>query len=271
MTDLRTLASNGRVASLELRGQVKADKYVEGELRQVAVPLLDLRAAPDGPRDRQLLLGATLRVLENLNGWSFVQAEADGYVGYVPSAALHDALPTTHFVHTFGTHVYPEPDMKTPELHALSFGARLTVSFELQKFWETPIGFIPKSHLRPLDRPLTDPATVAQMHFNVPYLWGGNSTHGIDCSGLVQAGLLACGISCPGDSDLQTAIGADVTGAPKRGDLVFWRGHVAMMIDDETLIHANAHHMAVRYEPLETARLRISAQDGGDITQIRRP
>jgi cell wall-associated NlpC family hydrolase len=130
---------------------------------------------------------------------------------------------------------------------------------------------VPKKHLRPLDRPFTDPAAVAQLLFGVPYLWGGNSVLGIDCSGLVQAALLACSVPCGGDSDLQEAVGSEATGEPRRGDLVFWPGHVAMMVDGETLIHANAHHMAVAYEGLAAATLRIEAQSGGGVTARRRP
>lgn len=268
--DRRTTASNGRVAALDLQGLVKADRFVEGEVLNVTRPLVDLCAAPDGARDRQLLLGASVRVFEDLAGWSFVRAERDGYVGYVESRALARTAAPTHFVQSLATHAYPEPDFKTREVAFLTFGARVTVLFEHRKFWETTIGFIPKSHLRPLDMPLGDPATVASLHFGVPYLWGGNSTLGIDCSGLVQASLLACGIDCPADSDMQLRLGTDANGLAKRGDLVFWKGHVAMMVDDETLIHANARHMAVKYEPFQNARLRISAQGDGEVLAIRR-
>jgi cell wall-associated NlpC family hydrolase len=131
---------------------------------------------------------------------------------------------------------------------------------------------VPKPHLRPISHPFRDPVTVAQLFFGTPYLWGGNSAFGIDCSGLVQAALLACGIACPGDSDLQAALGNTVPDdAPMlRGDLIFWKGHVAMVVDDQTLIHANAHHMAVAYEPIDAAIARIKAQGGGTVTGRRR-
>lgn len=268
--DRRTTAANGRVAALELQGKVKADRFVEGELLSVARPIVDLRAAPNGPRDRQLLLGATVRVFESREGWSFIRAERDGYVGYVETSCLAAKQAPTHFVQSLATHIYPAPDFKTREVALLNFGAQVAVEFEHRKFWETSLGFIPKSHLRQIDMPLSDPATVASLHFGVPYLWGGNSTIGIDCSGLVQASLLACNIDCPGDSDMQLSLGTDAPDFAKRGDLVFWKGHVAMMVDDETLIHANAHHMAVKYEPLQNARLRIAAQGDGEIIAIRR-
>jgi cell wall-associated NlpC family hydrolase len=142
---------------------------------------------------------------------------------------------------------------------------------ERRKFFETNIGFVPKSHLREADRHFSDPVTVAQLHFGVPYLWGGNSSRGIDCSGLIAAGLTACDIPCLGDSDLQRdTLGASFIGPYRRGDLVFWDGHVGMMVDEETLIHANAHHMATAYEPVERAILRIAAQDGGPVLTRKR-
>jgi len=162
-------------------------------------------------------------------------------------------------------------DFKSPDVMSLPFGARVTVIDERRKFYETDAGFIPKSHLRSIDRPFTDPATVAQMHFGVPYLWGGNSTRGIDCSGLVAAGLTACATDCPADSDLQmAALGTDATGPYQRGDIVFWKGHVGMMVDADTMIHANAHHMATAYEPIARAILRIKAQGDGDMLAHRR-
>ena len=135
------------------------------------------------------------------------------------------------------------------------------------------MGFVPKKHLRPLDRPFADPVNIAQLHFGVPYLWGGNSTRGIDCSGLVQASYHACGHLCAGDSDMQSnGLGVALAegAALQRGDLIFWEGHVAMMVDAETMIHANAHHMAGVYEGLAQATLRIKAQGDGDITARRR-
>ena len=148
----------------------------------------------------------------------------------------------------------------------LCFGAQVRVVVERHKMFETDVGFIPKKHLRPVDRPFADPVTVAQLFFGAPYLWGGNSRLGIDCSGLVQAGLMACGIFCPGDSDLQMAdVGEALdSDAPlQRGDLLFWKGHVGIMVDADVMLHANAHHMAVAYEPLAAATIRIEAQGDG--------
>lgn len=270
MTDRRLTPANGRVAAMYLAGQVEAARYLDGWSAMVGVPVLDLCASPDGPRDRQMLLGAAVTVFEDLDGWSFVQG-ADGYVGYVLSDLLTAPRTPSHFVATAATHAYTAEDFKSPERYHLPFGARVTVLDERRTFFETDVGFVPKKHLRARDRPFSDPATVAQLHFGVPYLWGGNSTCGIDCSGLVAAALQACAIACPADSDMQQAdLGASFEGGYQRGDLLFWKGHVGMMVDDTTLIHANAHHMATAYEPVANAILRIEAQGDGPVVARKR-
>ncbi|EYD73046.1 C40 family peptidase [Limimaricola hongkongensis] len=269
--DRRLTPANGRVAALDLAGQVRAERYVPGEEVRVVRPVLDLLAAPGGARERQLLMGEAVDRFETREGWAFVRAARDGYCGYVEAAALGEARAATHIVATPATHLYAEDDIKSPDRAHLSFGSRVTVLHELKTTFETPEGFIPKKHLREIDRPFTDPVTVAQMFFGTPYLWGGNSRLGIDCSGLVQAALLACGMPCPGDSDLQESLGRDVADeAPQRGDLWFWKGHVALLVDAETIIHANGHAMAVTYEDARKAALRIEAQGGGPVTHRRR-
>ena len=272
MTDQRLLPANGRVAAVSLKGKVVADQYVEGTPQSVTVSVVDLCAEPKGLRKRQLLLGATVTLLELADGWGFVQA-ADGYVGYVQEAALGDLTHPTHFVATPATHGYAEESFKSRDTIALPFGAKVVVTDERQKYFETQFGFIPKKHLRPLDQTFNDPATIAQMHYGVPYLWGGNSTRGIDCSGLVAAALTGSGIACPADSDMQQDVlghGIADNDTLKRGDLLFWDGHVGMMVDADTLIHANAHHVATVYEPVERAILRIKAQGDGDVTARKR-
>lgn len=271
MTDRRLWPANDRVALRSLGPQAGLAP-VDGTPATLNRPVTDLMTAPDGRRDRQLLLGQTVTVLEDRAGWSFVQA-GDGYVGYVPADRLTADTVPTHRVGTFATHAYAAEDMKSPDVMQLPFGARVRVLDERRAFYETPQGFIPKKHLRPLDRPFTSPATIAQLHFGVPYLWGGNSTRGIDCSGLIAAALTACDMPCPGDADLQEQALGDAL-APdaelQRGDLIFWRGHVGMMVDPATMIHANANAMAVTYEPLANAILRIRTVEGTEVTSRRR-
>ena len=240
---------------------------------QVARPVVDLLRRPDGPRDRQLLWGEAVTLLQDHEGWAQVQAVKDGYQGYLPSTSLALLQPRSHWVSAAATHVYTQGDFKSPDLHSLSFGSRVQVLDGGGRFARTPDGFIPAAHLTPLDQHLSDPVTVAELFLGTPYLWGGNSRCGIDCSGLVQAALLASGHPCPGDSSPQkvklgTALPANTP--PQRGDLLFWEGHVALVKDPETLIHANAHHMAVALESLHPAIRRIEDQGDGPVTAHKR-
>lgn len=241
-------------------------------MRLIALPLVDLCRAPGGPRDRQLLMGEAVEVQGVRNGWAELRAMRDGYPGFVPEAALTGGR-VSHRVCARATHLYPAADIKARERRMLSLGARLAVTGQNGAFAETPKGFVPLAHLAPLDAPESDPVAVAERLIGTPYLWGGNSAFGIDCSGLVQAACLACAIPCPGDSGPQEAqLGAPLPeGAPlRRGDLIFWRGHVAWVSDPGTLIHANARHMAVAYEPVTDAIARIAAQGGGPVTARKR-
>jgi len=253
----------------------EAETHRDGTPGQITAPLVDLCPTPGGNRDRQLLLGAAVLLFERCDGFAFVRAVQDGYVGYVPDAAVSVGGPApTHRVAVRATHAYPSPAFKQHEVMALSFGAQVRVVDERDKFAETDAGlFVAKRHLRPLNVPFRDPVTIAQLFFGTPYLWGGNSSAGIDCSGLVQAALLACDIPCPADSDQQhAALGETIPpgSGHQRGDLLFWSGHVGIMVDDTTLLHANAHHMAVAYEDARAATLRIAAQGGGPLLRQAR-
>ncbi|WP_284164922.1 NlpC/P60 family protein [Frigidibacter sp. SD6-1] len=275
MTDRRLLPTNGRVAHVSLRGEVAAARFTEGDWARLRPPLTDLLARPDGPRDRQLLRGERVLVLERSGRHAFIQSGKDGYCGYVDEAALGPDHPVTHWVAAPATHLYATATIKRREVASLSFGACLSITGEEGRFALTHDGlYVPRTHLNPVGVRMADPAAVAALFLGTPYLWGGNSRGGIDCSGLVQAALLACGHQCPGDSDLQwRAVGQRLDeGTPvRRGDLLFWKGHVAMAIDGDTMIHANAHAMAVALEPILLAKDRIRAAEGDSWLGVRRP
>lgn len=263
--DRRLTPANGRVAHVSLRGVVAAERYVQGDPARIILPLTDLCATPRGPRDRQLLRGVAVLVLDRQDGWVFVQSRRDGYVGWVDAGAVGQGADPTHVVSARASHVYPEPSARARELAVLSLGVGLVVLTQENGFARLHDGsFVPLVHLRPAGQYETDPVAVAERLLGTPYLWGGNSSAGIDCSGLVQAACDACGINCPGDSDLQrSALGRElpVDATLRRGDLLFWQGHVALVADEARIIHANGHSMSVAYENIDDAMGRIAAAD----------
>lgn len=271
--DRRLTPANARAALMTLRGKVDAATFTHGTPASITAPLVDLCASPAGPRDRQLLLGEAVTVIDRHDGWAFLQAAKDGYCGYVPEAALGPAESATHWVARPASHLYPEPRVQAPAFAALTLGARVRVTADHGKFLETPQGFIPTPHLRGIGNWFTDPVTVAESLLGTPYLWGGNSRAGIDCSGLTQISFLACGRTCPGDSDLQQTLGAPIAeDTPlQRGDLLFWKGHVAQVVDATRLIHANGHTMSTNYEDIAACIARILSQGAGPVTARRRP
>lgn len=279
--DRRTTASNGRVAAAHLKGQVDAESFVTPERHRLGAIVADVLSNPNGNRDRQLLRGATFNVLEVRDGFAFGYAEADGYVGWVEAAALisPNDMPS-HKVSAARSYAKSSAGLKDMgQVIPLPFATEVAVLEENGGWCKIAWSrgtiprdlYIPTQHLRPIDQPETDPATVAERLIGTPYLWGGNSSFGIDCSGLVQAALLACATPCPGDSDMQEAAFPDASGPYQRGDLLFWKGHVAIVTDPNKIIHANAHHMAVAYEPIADAIARIQAQGDGPVTSHKRP
>ncbi len=269
--DRRLYKATARVAHQSLAGQTNLP-LTEGEVAALAVPLADLLASPGGARERQLSLGEAFRVIDHDQGHAFGFAEKDGYCGWLAEGALGPVLEATHWVATPGTHLYAGPKVQAREVMALSLGARLRVLGQVGDWAETPLGFVPAEHLMQIGQVLRDPVAVAEGFLATPYLWGGNSRTGIDCSGLAQAAHLACGIGMPGDSDLQEAVGAELPedAELRRGDLLFWRGHVALVVDAARLIHANGHTMSVAYEGTAACIARIAAQGGGPVTHRRR-
>ncbi len=271
--DKRLIPANSRVAAASLRGQVEAPLYTEGERRLVARSVVDLLNAPLGRRERQLVMGEAVQRFESRDGWAFVQCERDGYVGYLRAQDLEDRRPTTHKVTARSTHVYSAPHFKSPERLSLSLGSRVRGTGEEDGFLVLAEGYVPLQHVQPQDHFGSDLVEEAERYLGVPYLWGGNSIWGIDCSGLVQAVCLACGIDCPGDSDQQEAgLGRLLPAGSKvrRGDLLFWKGHVALVAGRGQILHANAYTMTVAYEDLEAAIVRIEEQGDGPVTAHRR-
>lgn len=272
MTDSRLLPFSGRVALASWRDLVDAPQYVEGMPARIVVPLTDLCPAPDALRDRQLVFGADVTHIDTRDGWAFVQA-VDGYCGWVSVASLGAPALATHIVCAPAAHVYHHPSIKQGEAMRLTMGARLAVLDTDDTFARTAHGWIPRTHIRPVADVASDPAAEAAKLLGTPYLWGGNSRDGIDCSGLVQVALAMCGIAAPADSDLQrAAFGAFLDDGPaRRGDLFFWRGHVAMAMDDTTLIHANGHSMDVRCENIVDCLARIENASAGTYFGRKRP
>jgi cell wall-associated NlpC family hydrolase len=271
--DRRLTPANQHVAATALQGSVSSAAFVDGTPQHIIWPVVDLLNTPEGHRDRQLLFGDTVLVFETRDGWAFVQADKDGYVGYVPQSALEDVTGATHWVSGIASHMYAAADIKSRDVMRLSFGSKLTVIGFENGFAKSNAGYVPATHVSPIEDRETDPATVAEKFLGTPYLWGGNSRMGIDCSGLIQAAFLACNMPCPADSDMQQdSLGTDLTDAEplQRNDLLFWKGHVALVIDAHQLIHANASHMAVAYENTNLTIARIEQQGEGPVTRRAR-
>ncbi|NOR32333.1 MAG: NLP/P60 hydrolase [Sulfitobacter sp.] len=232
---------------------------------QITAPLADLCRSPEGPRDRQAIFGDHLTILARIDCWCYVQLSKDGYCGFINETFIGAKTQPTHTVTAPATHAYLAPDFKSPDQTSLTFGSQITVLAHDDSFAQTALGYIPMQHVSAVSTVAPDPGNVAELFLGTPYLWGGNSRWGIDCSGLVQAACLACGIPCPGDSDQQLAMLGDhlpLHSDFKRNDLLFWKGHVALVLEPDLLIHANAHKMAVTLEPITAAIDRIAKTDG---------
>lgn len=281
--DRRLNAFRPDLADIRLKEVVPAQRYVEGTAAQLIAPLAKLHPHPDPASaiDTEAIFGETLRVFDRQEGWAWVQLDADGYVGYVPDRCLSGTTnAATHVVCKPRSFVYPGPDLRFPPVHALSMASRVEVSGSANtRGTEYSVladgSAMIATHLKPVGNVgFTDPVAVAAMFLEAPYLWGGRSGFGIDCSGLVQMALAMTGRKAPRDSDQQAAglgdpIDPSVDGL-KRGDLVFWKGHVGFLEDEHTLLHASGGTMTVTREPLAAAIDRI-ARLYGPPTGYRRP
>jgi len=276
--DPRLTLARGDLAAQALEGVLPAARYAEPATLQAAIPVIPIHKArgDEAELGDQLLFGELFDVLETDDEWAFGQASRSGYVGWARREGLSDTLSQpTHWVRALRTVVFAEPSYKAPVRAQLSMNALVATQSAQEGYAEVVgMGWIPEAHLAPLGEWEADPAAVALSYLGIPYVWGGRDSLGIDCSGLVQQALYACGLGCPRDSDMQAALGEVVDPGPelgnlRRNDLVFWRGHVGIMLDGEILLHANSTHMAVAPEPLPAA-IERKLPNSGPPTAYRR-
>lgn len=274
--DPRLTLARADLASAELEGAVRAARFAEPTRMRLTAPSTPLRAGPDARAEQvdQVLFGEPFDVLDVDGDFAWGQAVRDGYVGWVDASSLAPAEEETptHWVTALRTFAFASPSIKSPSFGPLSLNALVWVTGEQGEMAHAEgAGWIPRGHVTPIGVGFAEPAATAERFLGTPYLWGGRDSVGIDCSGLIQQAMYVAGLACPRDSDLQARLGAPVERRDlARGDLVFWRGHVGMMLDETRLIHANAWHMAVEIEPLAEAVERIGRRGGGEPTGLRR-
>ena len=279
MTHPRLLAARGDLAAAHLKGQVAAERYVEPVDMQVTAGVAAIRRTPrdDGPMDTQALFGEVFAVLEEKDGWAWGFSRHDGYVGYIDMAALSAPVrPVTHRVSALRTYLFSGPDLKSAPHCLLSMNAKINAGEKRGRFVDAGgSGWVFEGHLVSLDHAEPDYVTVAERFAGTPYLWGGKESLGLDCSGLVQTSLEAAGISILRDTDMQeselaarfSTIAAD---APRqRGDIVFWSGHVGIMVDETRILHANAHYLQTVIEPVSETERRAVSNDSPVTSVIR--
>ena len=271
----RLVPARPDLAADHLRGKVQSERFVRGRPCLVTATLLDVTATPaaDGERTTELVYGESFTVYEERDdGMAWGQAALDGYVGYVPASGLGPAQGPGKRVTALWSQVYAGPSARARVVAELPFLAEVRVKGSTGGFYRLRDGgFVPRAHLEPVE---DDFVGLAERFLGSPYLWGGRSRRGIDCSGLVQVARIAAGHPTPRDSDMQAAqVGTALCEEVplRRGDLVFWKGHVGIMRDPETLLHASGHHMAVVAEPLAAACARIARAGGGPVVARRRP
>src|SRR6266545_3758949 len=278
--DPRITPARGDLAAKHLAGVVEAQRFVEGKAYEIGAAQAPVRKAPSHEAERltEALKGERMTIYDiSEQGWAWGQLAGDGYVGFIPASALRaSGSPATHKVSALRTLVLPGPSIKLPPIETLSFGCQLVIARMDEPFAITDSGgHVPSLHLAPVETMEADFVAVAERFLGTPYLWGGKSSLGLDCSGLLQLALAACGVSCPRDTDMQEQALGSALAHPhereqlRRGDLLFWKGHVAIVRDEATLVHANAHHMAVAFEATSAAIARVRAA-GSEVTSVRR-
>jgi cell wall-associated NlpC family hydrolase len=279
MDDPRLTPARPDLAAKYLEGKVEATRFVTGEEFEISDAIAPLRnaASSEAMLLTQALMGERVTIYDrNGEGFAWGQLSSDGYVGWLPDRALaKPAAAPTHKVTAIKTFAFPGPSIKLPPVDTLVMGSVVTVIREDGAFAVTRAGwYLPRPHVRRIDHHEPDFVGVAERFVGTPYLWGGKSSLGIDCSGLVQVALNAAGTGCPRDSDMQQdglgrPLDASESETLQRGDLIFWQSHVAIARDADTIVHANAHHMATTIENTREAIARIKAA-GSEITAIKR-
>ena len=273
--DPRLTLARPDLAAASLEGLVRAERFAPTQVLTCAAPVAAIRRAPDAAAEQmdQLLFGEIFEVADEADGWAWGQARRDGYVGFVERSILAALRPApTHRVSALRAYAFAAPSIKARPIGLYSMNALVAIEAHEGRFARVAgSGWFVEGQLSAVGLAETDLAGVAERFLGAAYQWGGRESLGLDCSGLVQQAHYACGLSCPRDTDQQVGLGRAIEAADLgRGDLVFWRGHVGLMLDEARLLHANAHHMAVTIEPLAEAVRRIAAADSGTPTAYRR-
>ena len=276
--DPREYAYKAGLAADYMRGLIRSPKFLVGEVFQVKINVTSLKKSPGQSSEQvsELLFGEEIIIYEILNGWAWGQSQTDGYVGYVSMDHISCKLQeNTHEVTALRAFVYKQPDIKASIITCLSMASQLSITHSRGLFaYIENLGWIFEKSIRTLGGVESDFVSVAQKFTGTPYLWGGRSSFGIDCSGLVQLSLRRVGVLCPRDTDQQaSSVGSPVNDEITkllRGDLIYVNGHVAIMVNPHTILHANAFHMSVELESLEDFLSRLK-QDNIHIAQMRRP